>query len=75
VGNPAIAVFKSARFWVVLAGLVLVPPALIALDIYFAVAATSPERVGAAAVTTAALVASWIWRGDLRWRHRPPTGE
>jgi hypothetical protein len=74
VGNPAIAVFKSARFWAVLAGLVLVPPALLALDIYFVVAGTPPERVGAAAVAAVAVVASWIWRGVLRWRRRPSAG-
>jgi hypothetical protein len=75
MGNPAIAAAKSARFWVVLAGLVLVPPALIALDIYFAVAGTSAERVGAAVATAAAIVASLIWHGDLRWRRQPSAGE
>jgi hypothetical protein len=75
VGNPAVATVKVTRFWVTLAGLVLVPPALIALDIYCAVAGTSAERTGAVVFTVAAVVASAIWRGDLRWHRRPRTGE
>ena len=75
MGNPVVAAYKSARFWVTLAGLVLGLPALIALDIYFAVTGTSVQRIGAVVATAVGVVASAIWRGDLRWRRRRSAGE
>jgi membrane protein YdbS with pleckstrin-like domain len=75
VGNPVTATLKSARWLITLIGLVLVAPALLALDLYLLVTGTFPVRLGAAAVFMAAVAAAWIRPGDLRWRQRRGSGE
>ncbi len=78
-GNRVTSVLKSARWLATLIGLILVVPALLALDIYSQFAATGLARLAwpaANIVILVILVVLWIKSGHvLPWRRRPSAGE
>jgi hypothetical protein len=69
VGNPVTAGIKSARWLITLVGLVVAPPALLALDIDLQVTGTFPVRLGAAAVGVAAVGVAAIAAAGIRPGH------